>query len=110
MSLTYPRLDMLAPLNPARDLRLSGQVIYTGRSSMEVAVKMETIGMGEPEETVLLGTDDAQAEPTTLIQTVTPGRFSMVCRDANTHRAREVNPLAISTAEERSLQSMGECA
>lgn len=47
---------MLAPLNPARDLRLSGQVIYTGRSSMEVAVKMETIGMNQPEETVLLGT------------------------------------------------------
>lgn len=46
---------MLHPLNPARDLRLSGQVIYTGRSSMEVAVKMETVGMGEAEETVLLG-------------------------------------------------------
>jgi hypothetical protein len=46
---------MLAPLNPARDLKLSGQVIYTGRSSMQVAVKMETIGMDHPEETVLLG-------------------------------------------------------
>jgi acyl-coenzyme A thioesterase 9 len=48
---------MLTPLDPARDLRLSGQVIYTGRSSMEVAVKMETIGKGLPEETVLLGMD-----------------------------------------------------
>lgn len=84
------RLDMLTPLNPTRDLRLSGQVIYTGRSSMEVAVKMETIGMGQPEETVLLG------------------RFSMVCRDANTHKARQVNPLIISTSEERSLHAMGE--
>lgn len=51
------RLDMLAPLDPTRDLRLSGQVIYTGRSSMEVAVKMETIGMGLPEQTVLLGAE-----------------------------------------------------
>lgn len=50
---------MLAPLDPTRDLRLSGQVIYTGRSSMEVAVKMETIGMGLPEQTVLLGTEFA---------------------------------------------------
>ncbi|KAG6884967.1 hypothetical protein C0993_006931 [Termitomyces sp. T159_Od127] len=49
------RLDMLAPLNPSRDLRISGQVIHTGRSSMEVAVKMETIGSGQPDETVLLG-------------------------------------------------------
>ena len=46
---------MLAPLTSSRDLRISGQVIYTGRSSMEVAVKMESIGMGQPEETVLLG-------------------------------------------------------
>ena len=46
---------MLVPLNPKRDLRLSGQVIYTGNSSMEVAVKMEHIGMDEPDETVLLG-------------------------------------------------------
>lgn len=49
------RLDMLAPLNPSRDLRISGQVIYTGRSSMEVAVKMETFGIGQSDETVLLG-------------------------------------------------------
>ena len=46
---------MMSPLNPARDLRFSGQVIYTGRSSMEVAVKMESIGMEKPEETVLIG-------------------------------------------------------
>ncbi|KAG6908041.1 hypothetical protein DXG01_006403 [Tephrocybe rancida] len=84
------RLDMLTPLNPSRDLRLSGQVIHTGNSSMEVAVKMETIGSGQPDETVLLG------------------RFSMVCRDANTHKARQVNPLIISTPEERSLYALGE--
>ncbi|KAJ7058107.1 Thioesterase/thiol ester dehydrase-isomerase [Mycena amicta] len=83
------RLDMLSALDPSRDLRLSGQVIYTGRSSMEVAVKMETIGNG-PEETVLLG------------------RFSMVCRDAVTHKARDVHPLIISTPEEQALHSMGE--
>lgn len=32
----------------------------------------------------------------------------MVCRDANTHRARPVNPLVISTPEERALYTMGE--
>jgi acyl-coenzyme A thioesterase 9 len=46
---------MLAPLDPSRDLRISGQVIYTGRSSMEVVVKMESIGIDLPEETVLIG-------------------------------------------------------
>ncbi|KAF8961594.1 Thioesterase/thiol ester dehydrase-isomerase [Flammula alnicola] len=84
------RLDMLSPLNPARDLRLSGQVIYTGRSSMEVAVKMESTGMGQPDETVLIG------------------RFSMVCRSAITGGARPVNPLIISSPEERALYALGE--
>ncbi|THU93839.1 Thioesterase/thiol ester dehydrase-isomerase [Dendrothele bispora CBS 962.96] len=86
------RLDMLGPLNPARDLRLSGQVIYTGRSSMEVVVKMETMPgeFDEKEETILLG------------------RFSMVCRDAHTHSARKVHPLAISSPEEQMLYSKGE--
>ncbi|KAF8154027.1 Thioesterase/thiol ester dehydrase-isomerase [Crassisporium funariophilum] len=84
------RLDMMSALNPARDLRLSGQVIYTGRSSMEVAVKMESTGMGEPDESILIG------------------RFSMVCRNASTHRAREVNPLTIAMPEERALYTLGE--
>lgn len=48
-------LDMLRPLDPVRDLRLSGQVIYTGRSSIEVAVKMEALGNDDAEETIMLG-------------------------------------------------------
>ncbi len=55
MLTSHPRLDILTNLDPSRDLRLSGQVIYTGRSSMEVAVKMESIGGHQPEVTVLLG-------------------------------------------------------
>ncbi|KAF9219366.1 Thioesterase/thiol ester dehydrase-isomerase [Gyrodon lividus] len=83
------RLDMLAPLYPVRDIRLSGQVIYTGKSSMEVAVKMEALGPDGKEETLMLG------------------RFSMVCRDAHTHKAHPVNSLVIETLEERALYSMG---
>jgi acyl-coenzyme A thioesterase 9 len=50
-----PRLDMLAPLRPVRDIRLSGHVIHTGFSSMEVAVKMDALGNDSSEETLLLG-------------------------------------------------------
>lgn len=48
---------MLRPLNPTHDLRLSGQVIYTGRSSMEVVVRIETMAKdaSEKDETILLG-------------------------------------------------------
>ncbi|KIJ60477.1 hypothetical protein HYDPIDRAFT_139201 [Hydnomerulius pinastri MD-312] len=86
------RLDMLAPVYPVRDIRLSGQVIYTGKSSMEVAVKMEALGSDGKEETLMLG------------------RFTMVCRDARTHKAHPVNPLVIKTQEEHALYSMGENA
>lgn len=102
------RLDMLSPLDPSRDLRLSGQVIYTGKSSMEVAVKMETIGMGLEEETVLLGENSSPRSWVLKLSDPFQGRFSMVCRDALTHRARNVHPLIISTTEEESLRSMGE--
>ena len=50
------RLDMLAPIYPPlRDLRLSGHVIYTGRSSMEVAVQLASLDSGGTEETLMLG-------------------------------------------------------
>lgn len=45
---------MLASLYPVRDMRLSGQVIHTGRSSLEIAVRMEALGDGT-EQTVMLG-------------------------------------------------------
>ncbi|KAJ4001152.1 Thioesterase/thiol ester dehydrase-isomerase [Lentinula boryana] len=87
------RIDMLRPLTSDRDLRLSGQVIYTGRSSMEVVVRIESVasrGTQEKDETILLG------------------RFSMVCRNARTNQAYPVNPLIISTEAEKSLFSIGQ--
>ncbi|KAF8598813.1 Thioesterase/thiol ester dehydrase-isomerase, partial [Ceratobasidium sp. AG-I] len=88
------RLDMLQSFSLAKhpsDIRLSGQVIYVGRSSIECAVRMEQLGNhGRTEQTVMLG------------------RFSMVARDAVTHKARAVNPLVLSTPEEQALFSFGE--
>jgi len=49
------RLDVLTPLLPVKDIRLSGIVIYTGTSSMEVAIKMEAINASGMENTLLLG-------------------------------------------------------
>ncbi|KAI0063018.1 Thioesterase/thiol ester dehydrase-isomerase [Artomyces pyxidatus] len=83
------RLDMLAPLSPVRDLRLSGHVIYVGKSSIEVVVKMEALEKGQ-EKTLMLG------------------RFTMVCRDAFTHKAHAVNELKLSTPEEEALFAIGD--
>lgn len=46
---------MLGSLYPVRDVRLCGHVIYTGKSSMEIAVKMEAVEGDGSEETLLLG-------------------------------------------------------
>lgn len=102
---------MLNPLNPRRDLRLSGHVIYTGRSSMEIAVKMESVASAEEsaDETVLIGPLPSHFFFALLIYPCTPtGRFSMVCRDARTNRAREVHPLVATTLEEKRLFALGE--
>ncbi|KZT05215.1 Thioesterase/thiol ester dehydrase-isomerase [Laetiporus sulphureus 93-53] len=84
------RMDMLAPMYPVRDMRLSGQVIHTGKSSMEVAVRMEAIQKDGTEETIMLG------------------RFFMVCRDARTHKASPINPLIIDLEEDKTLFAIGE--
>ncbi|EKM52603.1 uncharacterized protein PHACADRAFT_261141 [Phanerochaete carnosa HHB-10118-sp] len=84
------RLDVLADLSVVRDLRLSGQVIHVGRSSVEVAVRMEALNADGTEETVMLG------------------RFCMVCRDSKTHKARQVNPLVLETQEDQELWHIGE--
>lgn len=48
---------MLRPLTPdnVHDLRLSGQVISVGRSSLEIAVKMESVSAPGHDETLLIG-------------------------------------------------------
>jgi len=38
------------------DLRISGNVIYTGRSSMEIAVKMEALHPDAEPDTLMIGT------------------------------------------------------
>lgn len=60
---------------------------------MEVVVKME-------------GT--APDDPLSATETLMLGRFSMVCRDSRTHKARKVPKLVVETEEERVLWEIGE--
>jgi acyl-CoA hydrolase len=63
---------MLAELNPVRDLRLSGQVIYVGTSSMEVAVRMEALNPNGSEETIMLGTPSVLSSLLSKVLTFVP--------------------------------------
>ncbi|KAF8175154.1 hypothetical protein BJ912DRAFT_1064398 [Pholiota molesta] len=103
----YQSLDMLSPLDPARDLRLSGQVIYTGRSSMEVAVKMEHIGRGRPDETVLLGVYFRFLSALPLPSTLAAPLLDGVPRRAHEPLARGL-PAQDQHPEERALYALGE--
>lgn len=87
------RLDMFGKLDHqnVRDLRFSGFVTWTGNSSMEVFIKME-------------GTRPGSSTSDTLML----GRFSMVCRDVHTHKARKVPPLIVETEEEKVLWQIGQ--
>jgi len=98
---------MLLPLyrHNVRDLRLSGHVIHTGQSSMEVVVKMELLG--GKEETVLLGEYHISLNMYYFQLLPALGRFSMVCRDVFTQKARPVPQLQFSTPEEQALFKMG---
>lgn len=78
---------------------------------MEVAVKMEALESDGSERTVMLGMSYSSVhygDDHLRLFTCT-GRFSMVCRDAETHKARPVNPLITSTPEEKLLLEIGEC-
>lgn len=78
---------------------------------MEIVVKMEALEEDSTATTVLLGAFNSRfLLPFSRFGKLTGilGRFSMVCRDAFTQRAREVNPLIVSTPEEKALHAMGE--
>jgi len=64
---------------------------------MEVVVKMEGT---KP------GTQGGQGTPET--ETLMLGRFTMVCRDSKTQKARKVPKLIVETAEESTLWDIGE--
>jgi acyl-coenzyme A thioesterase 9 len=77
------RLDMLRPLSATQpeNLRLSGHISYTSRSSMEVLVKLESVsrarGLQDNPEAILVG------------------RFTMACRDAKTGKAHPIPQLIV---------------
>ncbi|WRT63950.1 uncharacterized protein IL334_000877 [Kwoniella shivajii] len=89
------RLDMFGRLNRenVRDLKFSGFVTWTGRSSLEVVVKME---------------GHRPSDSPGQFQTLMLGRFAMVCRDSRTHKARQVPRLLVESQEEKVLWAIGE--
>lgn len=70
---------------------------------MEIIVKMELLG--EEEEAVLIGVTRLYLSIAIIKGYI--GRFSMVCRDAFTQKARPIPTLKLATPEEVALFNMG---
>nr|XP_018266964.1 thioesterase [Kwoniella dejecticola CBS 10117]OBR89122.1 thioesterase [Kwoniella dejecticola CBS 10117] len=87
------RLDMFGRLNRENVRQFSGFVTWTGRSSLEVVVKMEGRKLKETPG---------------QYKTLMLGRFAMVCRDSKTHKARQVPKLLVESQEEKVLWAIGE--
>jgi acyl-coenzyme A thioesterase 9 len=85
---------------------LSGHVIHTGRSSMEVAVQLVALGDGGAEETLMLGKDAGRMCRLHPTRTSDIGRFCMVCRDVR-GGSYEVPQLTLTTPEEKKLYEIG---
>lgn len=97
------RFDLFLP-KAVEDYKLTGQVTYVGRSSMEIFLKAETIPEGIQDLDL-----DKQHTPTTqdLVGHLSPNtvlatRFTMVAIDSVTRKSVQINPLkTTSPAEER---------
>jgi acyl-coenzyme A thioesterase 9 len=73
---------------------------------MEIVMKWEALGQDQSEETIMIGEDKCPIRSVYLL--LYSGRFTMVCLDAFTNRARPVNPLVPMTDDEKALYRMGE--
>ncbi|KAI8801508.1 HotDog domain-containing protein [Cladochytrium replicatum] len=97
------RIDLLSPIPPDVDVRLSGYVSYVGSSSMEVSLSMETVPGG------IVPTEDGftMINPEEKGVPILAAKFTMVARDPYTNKATKVNPLRLETDEERKIFRLG---
>mmetsp|Transcript_15031 Transcript_15031/g.16718 ORF Transcript_15031/g.16718 Transcript_15031/m.16718 type:complete len:323 (+) Transcript_15031:744-1712(+) len=83
------RIDLLNKLLPDRDLKLSGRVIYVGRSSMEIQVSLDAVPEGQKDG----------------LETLVNAYFTMVATYDG--KAAPVNHLVPSCEEEQQLFNTG---
>eukprot|EP00158_Paraphelidium_tribonemae_P005687 Partr_v1_DN27464_c1_g1_i1_m71554 putative Acyl-CoA thioesterase len=102
------RIDLLNSLRPDLDLKLCGNVTYTGRSSMEITIKVESLG--DPRSSLPIDTsglpaaDEADLDWTPICLC----KFTMVARDFTSNHAAVINQLVTANDMERELVAMGE--
>lgn len=89
------RLDMLRPLDATQpeNLRLTGHISYTSRSSMEVLIKLESVSRARGQQTAP--------------EAILVGRFTMACRNAKTGKAHPIPQLVVEGPDEEAIWQLG---
>ncbi|KAI7898149.1 acyl-CoA hydrolase [Cokeromyces recurvatus] len=102
------RLDLFLPEAKIENYKLSGHVTYVGNSSMEIAIKAETVSEGEDGS---LNKDSIKIPENLGIlkkNTVLATRFTMVALDSITQKPVKINPLKLTSPAEERLFALGE--
>ncbi|KAI9473704.1 MAG: acyl-CoA hydrolase [Benjaminiella poitrasii] len=96
------RLDLFLPEAGIENYKLSGHVTCVGNSSMEIAIKAETIPEGEYDSSTKNPVNIPENLGMLKKNTVLATRFTMVAIDSITQKPVKINPLRLTTpAEER---------
>mmetsp|Transcript_35562 Transcript_35562/g.92714 ORF Transcript_35562/g.92714 Transcript_35562/m.92714 type:complete len:502 (-) Transcript_35562:823-2328(-) len=114
------RMDLFSPLTLKKDLCISGNVIYTGKSSMEIFLQVQSVREKEGEVKEKEGADcsKAVAQPLPKLgssvdlsnKELTPvfvASFTMVARDVATNKAAVVPLLVAEEGNEKRLCDLG---
>ena len=88
------RLAIKHPLKEICDLELSGQVTFTGRSSMEIQMQVAKA--------------PAKSEQVKNEDVLMTCAFTMVSLDPSTKKSVAISPILVETAEEKRLFELGE--
>jgi acyl-coenzyme A thioesterase 9 len=83
------RIDLLGRIVCDEDYKISGNVTYVGKSSMEISMQLEILNDLKDNKPILLA------------------KFVMVARDPITGKASMINPLKLETDEDRKLFRLG---
>ena len=100
------RMDLLNPLRPDLDLKLHGHVTHVGNSSMEVTLRVESVG--DPKSTDPIDESGQALDRPAEWTPICICKFTMVAKDPATHKSVRVNPLLLETDVEKQLFAMGE--
>jgi acyl-coenzyme A thioesterase 9 len=99
------RIEMIRDIPSNSDIRMSGQVNFVGRSSMEITIIVDTVPDGFKADGQNNGYDASFVE--TKGDLILSAEFTMVALDKNTMKSIELEQLRVETNQDKDLFEKG---